>query len=69
LRGERDAAVAAHEATVADYRRAVLNAFIEVGSALRAVEHSAETLEAQRRALSAARESLAVAEFRFRQAP
>jgi len=44
-----------------------LNAFIEVGSALRAVEHSAETLEAQRRALSAARESLAVAEFRFRQ--
>jgi len=65
LRALRDAAVMAFEAALAEYRQTVLDAFVEVADALRAIEHDARALRAQHEAVEAAQESLDLAEFRF----
>lgn len=66
-RGERDAASAAHRVAIAEYRQTILNAFVEVAGALRAIEHGAESLQARFAALSATRASLEIAELSFRE--
>ena len=65
LRAQRDAAIAAYDATLAEYRQTVLHAFTEVADALRALQGNARTLAAQYEAYVAARDSMQMAEFRF----
>lgn len=55
---QREAAVQAYEASLADYRQVVVSAFQQVADTLRALEHDAETLQAQAAALAAADEAL-----------
>ncbi len=54
----RKAAIDAYQASQANYRQTVLSAFAQVADTLRALEHDAETLQAQSQALGAAEESL-----------
>lgn len=54
----REAATAALQAAVADYRQVVLSAFEQVADALRALEHDAAQVDAQARAQEAARIAL-----------
>jgi outer membrane protein TolC len=61
----RDAAVAAYDAALADYRGTVLAAFTQVADVLRAIENDAQTSAAHDDALSAAREGLELAEIRY----
>jgi len=58
LRAQRDATIAAYAAQLADYRATVIQAFGQVADALHALEHDAQSLAAQRGALSAAQASL-----------
>jgi NodT family efflux transporter outer membrane factor (OMF) lipoprotein len=55
---QRQAAVEAYNASLADYRQVVLNSVQQVADTLRALEHDAETLKAQSAALTAAKEAL-----------
>jgi NodT family efflux transporter outer membrane factor (OMF) lipoprotein len=55
---ERRAALAAFKASAADYQQVVLQAFRQVADILQALGHDAKLLEAQRRALDMASESL-----------
>jgi NodT family efflux transporter outer membrane factor (OMF) lipoprotein len=55
---QRKAAMQAYEASLTDYRQVVVSAFQQVADTLRAVEHDAETLQAQAAALAAAGEAL-----------
>ena len=55
---QRKAAVEAYQQAAATYRETVLAAFAQVADVLRALEHDAQTLAAQERAVQAARESL-----------
>ncbi len=57
-RAGRRAAVAEFQASAADYRQTVLLAFSQVGDILTALNHDSALLEAQRRALDLATESL-----------
>jgi outer membrane protein TolC len=57
LRAERKAAQAGYEASVAQYRQTVLNAFQNVADTLVALEQDAATLDASRTAADAARQS------------
>lgn len=54
----RKAAIDAFQAAEADYRQTVLVAFDQVADSLKALEHDAETLQAQSDALHAAEQSL-----------
>ncbi|HMK43106.1 MAG TPA: efflux transporter outer membrane subunit [Dissulfurispiraceae bacterium] len=54
----RQAAIDAYDASLADYRQTVLTAFAQVADTLRALEHDAESVEAQSRALAASEETL-----------
>jgi NodT family efflux transporter outer membrane factor (OMF) lipoprotein len=55
---ERQAALAAFKASAADYQQTVLQAFGQVADILQALVHDAKLLEAQKRALDTASESL-----------
>ena len=55
---QRKAAIEAHQQLAATYRETVLAAFAQVADALRALEHDAQTLAAQSRAVRAAQDSL-----------
>jgi NodT family efflux transporter outer membrane factor (OMF) lipoprotein len=55
---ERRAALAAFKASAADYQQVVLEAFKQVADILQALAHDAKLLEAQKRALDMASESL-----------
>lgn len=55
---ERQAALDAYQLSLANYRQTVLNAFAQVADILRALEHDAELVHAQSRALGAAEEAL-----------
>ncbi len=54
----RKAALDAYQLSSANYRQTVLSAFAQVADTLRALEHDAETLQAQSQALGAAEEAL-----------
>jgi NodT family efflux transporter outer membrane factor (OMF) lipoprotein len=58
LRAEQRAAVQTFAAQLASYRQTVLLAFAQVADALKALEHDAESTEAQQAALEASRASL-----------
>ena len=55
---ERRAALAAFKASAADYQQVVLQAFGQVADILQALAHDTKLLEAQKRALDTASESL-----------
>ena len=55
---QRKAAIEAYNASRSDYRQVVLSSFQQVADTLRAVEHDAETLQAQAAALAAAEQAL-----------
>jgi NodT family efflux transporter outer membrane factor (OMF) lipoprotein len=57
-RAERRAALAAFRASAADYQQTVLQAFGQVADILQALTHDAQLLDAQRRALDTASESV-----------
>ncbi len=54
----RQAAIEGYNQYLANYRQTVLSAFAQVADTLRALEHDAETLQAQSQALSTAEEAL-----------
>jgi NodT family efflux transporter outer membrane factor (OMF) lipoprotein len=54
LSHQRKAAIQAYQAALANYRQSVLGAFEQVADTLRALEHDAETVDAQSRAMEAA---------------
>jgi NodT family efflux transporter outer membrane factor (OMF) lipoprotein len=58
LSSQRRAAIEANRQFLATYRLTVLTAFAQVADSLRALEHDAETVEAQSRSLRAADEAL-----------
>lgn len=55
---QRKAAIEAYQASLTDYRQVVVSAFQQVADTLRALEHDAETLQAQSAALDAADQAL-----------
>ena len=55
---QRKAAIEAYNASRSDYQQVVLSSFQQVADTLRAVEHDAETLQAQAAALAAAEQAL-----------
>ena len=58
LSSQRQAAIEANRQSLANYRQTVLAAFAQVADSLRALEHDAETMQAQSRSLIAADEAL-----------
>ena len=66
LLATRRAAVDTFRADLADYRDTVLVAFGQVADVLRALEHDAQLLEAQRRAMDAAQASLDLTQESYR---
>ena len=58
LRAQREAATAAWRGQLAAYRKTVLGAFAQVADVLQALDHDAQLVAAQRRALDAAETSL-----------
>jgi NodT family efflux transporter outer membrane factor (OMF) lipoprotein len=54
----RQAAIEGYNQSLANYRQTVLSAFAQVADTLRALEHDAETLQAQSHALSTSEEAL-----------
>ncbi|WP_245982882.1 efflux transporter outer membrane subunit [Trinickia fusca] len=65
LNAKRRAAIAEYDQSYAQYRQTVLLAFKNVADTLRALEHDAQTLNAQYRAQTAAADSLHLIEQRF----
>jgi NodT family efflux transporter outer membrane factor (OMF) lipoprotein len=57
---QREAALQAYQASLADYKQVVVSAFQQVADALRALEHDAENLRAQSESLAVAKEVLAL---------
>ena len=55
---QRQAAIEAYQASLADYRQVVVNAFQQVADTLRALEHDAQLVKAQAEALNAAQQAL-----------
>jgi NodT family efflux transporter outer membrane factor (OMF) lipoprotein len=60
LRAQKRAAVAALQASAANYQQTVLEAFGQVADSLEALDHDAEQLDAQAHAQDAARENVAL---------
>jgi NodT family efflux transporter outer membrane factor (OMF) lipoprotein len=58
LRSKRQAAIEAYSQSLANYRQTVLSAFAQVADTLRALEHDAETLNAQSQSLDSAEKAL-----------
>ena len=55
---QRKAAIEAYNASLTDYKQVVITSFQQVADTLRALEHDAETLQAQSEALAAAEQAL-----------
>lgn len=66
LRAQKRQAIAAYQQAAAQYRQTVLTAFQNVADALRAVQHDAETLRAQRDAEMASRRSMLLTQEQFK---
>jgi len=66
LHAKKRAAVAAYDAANAQYQETVLNAFLSVANALRAIDTDAEGLRAQAEAESLAKDSLDLVERQYR---
>jgi NodT family efflux transporter outer membrane factor (OMF) lipoprotein len=66
-RAERRAALAAFRASAADYQQTVLEAFGQVADILQALTHDAQLLDAQRRALDTASESVRLQRINYAQ--
>ncbi len=66
LEAQKHEAQAAFDATLAQYQQTVLGAFQQVADALRAIEHDAQTLQAQARARQAAQEALTLADASYK---
>ena len=56
----RKAAMDAYQQTLADYRQSVLSAFAQVADTLRALEHDAEAVQAEAKALDASEHALKI---------
>jgi NodT family efflux transporter outer membrane factor (OMF) lipoprotein len=65
LRAKRRASIDAYDAASAQYRQTVLQAFLDVANALRAVDTDAEALRADAQAEALARESLDLVERQY----
>lgn len=65
LRAQRNAAIDAFDASLANYQQTVLVAFQQVADTLRALEHDAELVDAQQRLLATAEEALALQRVRY----
>ncbi len=66
LRAQKQAAVDAFEAALANYRQVVLGAFQQVADALRGLEHDAEAVQAQSLALTSAEQALGILRANYR---
>jgi NodT family efflux transporter outer membrane factor (OMF) lipoprotein len=66
LRAQRRAAIDAYEQAAAQYKQTVLQAFQNVADALRAVQHDAEALKAQRDSELASRRSMFLTQEQFK---
>jgi NodT family efflux transporter outer membrane factor (OMF) lipoprotein len=56
----RKAAIDAYQQSLADYRQSVLSAFAQVADTLRALEHDAQTVQAEAKALDASEHALRI---------
>jgi NodT family efflux transporter outer membrane factor (OMF) lipoprotein len=63
---QRKAALEAYQAALANYRQSVLAGFQQVADTLRALEHDAESVAAQARALEAAADALRLTQANYR---
>lgn len=66
LRAQKQASVDAFNGALANYKQTVLTSFQQVADTLQALAHDAELLDAQRRALESAEESLRLTRTTFR---
>jgi len=66
LQAQRQAAIDAFDVQQANYRQTVLEAFDQVADALQALEHDAQSLQAQRLARDSATQALALVQANFR---
>ncbi|MYM73913.1 efflux transporter outer membrane subunit [Duganella sp. FT134W] len=66
LARQRRAAIEGYRKAQADYRQTVLSAFVQVADALTALEHDAASVQAQARALDAARQTMGLLEANYR---
>jgi len=66
LQAQKRGAIDAYQQAEAQYRQTVLQAFQNVADALRAVQHDAETLRAQRRSEMASRRSMLLTQEQFK---
>lgn len=66
LWANRQAAIEAHQQSLASYRQTVLGALKQVADTLRALEHDAEALQAQAQELAAADEALRLVDANYR---
>jgi NodT family efflux transporter outer membrane factor (OMF) lipoprotein len=62
---QRKAAIEGYQQSLANYRQTVLSAFAQVADTLRALEHDAETLQAQSQALEAAEGALRLVQVNY----
>ena len=62
----RRAAIEGYQKSLADYRQTVLNAFVQVADTLKALEHDAQSLQAQSEALQTAEQALTLVEANYR---
>lgn len=65
LRAEKREAIAAYDQAMAQYQQVVLQAFQNVADVLRAIQHDAETLRAQKKAEMASRRSMILTQEQF----
>jgi len=63
---QRKAAIEGFQQSLANYRQSVLTAFAQVADTLRALEHDAETLQAQAQALDASEQALRLVQANYR---
>jgi len=63
---QRKAAIEAYQSALGNYRQSVLSAFEQVADTLRGLEHDAETLDAQSRAVLAAADALKLIQANYR---
>jgi outer membrane protein TolC len=63
---QRKAAIDAYQQALANYRQTVLAALAQVADALEALQHDAQTVSAQSRALNASAEALQLIEANYR---
>lgn len=66
LSARKQAAVDAYQQSLALYRQTVLGAFAQVADTVRALEHDAETMQAESQSVSTSEQSLHLAEINYR---